>query len=569
MHRRRLPPRSSRSSALYQLGIDSAAEASSSGDEYAGTSSSDDDFEEPTADNAVPESGARWRQVTPHEDRSASTTPFLGTPGLNPDIAIPDDAGVRFFVNMFLTEELINNLREWTNTRVLQDLDEEDNASELRDETIFSNDDIKKFIGIFLLMGLNKKPNIRQYWSQDPLYKQDFFSRPECLPRNRFLRILRYIRFADYENLAVNDNLQKVRPFLEAFNHIVENVYMPEQNVAVDESLMLFKGRLKIRQYIPNKRNRYGVKSYLLCESESGYCFQIQTHSVSSENKQIGSHIQGAESLSCSERIVVSLMEKLLHLGYRCYVDNFYASVRLAMFLLEKQTLMVGTIRANRGIPKFVIDTPVEACSHKYFRDRDVLVSKVVDKKSSGKKTIYLISTSHVAEDVTVERYVKGGRSESILKPKIVTDYNRFMGAVDLLDGSLHPYDANRKMYTWFVKYGLHVIQILVRNSWVLYCKYSQNITFMHFIEKVINEMVMETGIIRRSALLQRSLSPSPSKQHYPKRILARPNEKHPSKRCRICHSNGRRKHSVFVCSSCPGEPGLCIDPCFKMYHAK
>ena len=51
MHRRRLPPRSSRSSALYQLGIDSDEEASSSGDEYAGTSSSDDDFEETTADN--------------------------------------------------------------------------------------------------------------------------------------------------------------------------------------------------------------------------------------------------------------------------------------------------------------------------------------------------------------------------------------------------------------------------------------------------------------------------------------------------------------------------------------
>ncbi|KAJ8879450.1 hypothetical protein PR048_020058 [Dryococelus australis] len=38
----------------------------------------------------------------------------------------------------------------------------------------------------------------------------------------------------------------------------------PEENMAIDESLIPFRGRLKFRQYIPNKRHRYGIKVYKL-----------------------------------------------------------------------------------------------------------------------------------------------------------------------------------------------------------------------------------------------------------------------------------------------------------------
>jgi len=43
------------------------------------------------------------------------------------------------------------------------------------------------------------------------------------------------------------------------------------RDISVDESLMLWKGQLGFRQYIPIKRARFGIKSYELCESGSGY----------------------------------------------------------------------------------------------------------------------------------------------------------------------------------------------------------------------------------------------------------------------------------------------------------
>ncbi|PIO09390.1 hypothetical protein AB205_0104030, partial [Aquarana catesbeiana] len=47
--------------------------------------------------------------------------------------------------------------------------------------------------------------------------------------------------------------------------------YVPERDVSVDESLMAYKGRLSWIQYIASKRAQFGIKSYMLCESSTGY----------------------------------------------------------------------------------------------------------------------------------------------------------------------------------------------------------------------------------------------------------------------------------------------------------
>ena len=42
-------------------------------------------------------------------------------------------------------------------------------------------------------------------------------------------------------------------------------VYYPCEDLFVDESLVLFKGRLFFKQYIRTKRSRFGIKLYELC----------------------------------------------------------------------------------------------------------------------------------------------------------------------------------------------------------------------------------------------------------------------------------------------------------------
>ncbi|GBO32852.1 PiggyBac transposable element-derived protein 4 [Araneus ventricosus] len=54
-------------------------------------------------------------------------------------------------------------------------------------------------------------------------------------------------------------------------NNGTESSYVQEKDVSVDESLLLYKGRLGYKQYLPKKTARFGIKFYQLCESSSGY----------------------------------------------------------------------------------------------------------------------------------------------------------------------------------------------------------------------------------------------------------------------------------------------------------
>ncbi|KAG8333114.1 hypothetical protein J6590_009575 [Homalodisca vitripennis] len=39
-------------------------------------------------------------------------------------------------------------------------------------------------------------------------------------------------------------------------------------------------------------------------------------------------------------------------------------------------------------------------------------------------------------------------------------------------------------------------------------------------------------------------------------------------KRCRQCAKEKKKTTTVFICSQCPGEPGLCALPCFDKWHS-
>ena len=48
---------------------------------------------------------------------------------------------------------------------------------------------------------------------------------------------------------------------------MVTEVYSNGKNITVDESLILFTGRLSFQQYIKTKRARFGIKLFQLCTS--------------------------------------------------------------------------------------------------------------------------------------------------------------------------------------------------------------------------------------------------------------------------------------------------------------
>ena len=108
---------------------------------------------------------------------------------------------------------------------------------------------IKKFIGLIMLMGIVYKPTIPMYWSIDELFSTPVFS--EVISRTRFQLILKFLHFNNNLDPAFNpqdenhDHLHKLRPVIEILRQRCKTVWYPGKHLSVDESLVLYKGRLK------------------------------------------------------------------------------------------------------------------------------------------------------------------------------------------------------------------------------------------------------------------------------------------------------------------------------------
>lgn len=195
--------------------------------------------------------------------------------------------------------------------------------------------DIEHFLGLLLRMGLMKMPSLSDYWNKAERYQNKVASKN--MSRNKFELVLRFWHFENNDSANKTDQLYKIRKLLNIANDIFKNVHQHGKIIVVDESMIPYHGRLKFRQYIPNKTHKYGVKFFKLCGS-NGYTYKIIIY----EGKQ---SIKG-ESLS--ETIVSNLCENYLNEGRTIVTDNFYTSVPLAEKMLSKNTHLVGTLRKNR-----------------------------------------------------------------------------------------------------------------------------------------------------------------------------------------------------------------------------
>jgi len=92
---------------------------------------------------------------------------------------------------------------------------------------------------------------------------------------NRYVHILQFLVFADNRNGVdrIEDNydrLCKIQDIFEILIRMSSKFYNPSENLPTDKMIVLFKGRVIFRQYIPRKHKCFDIKIYKLC-GLSGY----------------------------------------------------------------------------------------------------------------------------------------------------------------------------------------------------------------------------------------------------------------------------------------------------------
>ncbi|KAJ8934291.1 hypothetical protein NQ314_013478 [Rhamnusium bicolor] len=77
--------------------------------------------------------------------------------------------------------------------------------------------------------------------------------------------------------MNIENNLYKISSLVNLFIKNSQNAFYPKKALSLDQSLLLFRGRLEFRVYIKNKKSRYGMKFYELCSSV-GYVLNMEIY---------------------------------------------------------------------------------------------------------------------------------------------------------------------------------------------------------------------------------------------------------------------------------------------------
>ena len=138
------------------------------------------------------------------------------------------------------------------------------------------------YFGLCIAMSMHPIHSVRDYWSSDWILGVPSLAR--IMTVARFETITRYLHLNDNANMPATgtpgfDKLFKVRPFLESIHANFLSQYVPHKEVAIDEAMIKFKGRSSLKQYMPMKPIKRGIKRWCSADSINGYLndFEIYT----------------------------------------------------------------------------------------------------------------------------------------------------------------------------------------------------------------------------------------------------------------------------------------------------
>jgi len=402
----------------------------------------------------VDEVDVQWnsRHEEVHVDRfRADSGPVSG---------VAEDGTAIDFFNLIFTEDLFEHIVEETNRYARQCIAVKPDPKWCETTT----EEMKAFVGLHVLFGIKHLPSTRLYWSKDP-----FLGVPEVqkvMPRNRFDKLLQYLHVNDSTKALPREHLQhdklfKIRPILDRVLEACQSEYRPTKNVSVDEAMVKFKGRLGMKQYMPNKPVKRGIKVWEAADASNGYVFDFQVYT--------GKKQDGAEH-GLGYRVVHDLTRQITGKNHHVFCDNFFTSVKLAEDLLADKIYLCGTIRANReGYPKELRPKEPEAKRLKQgesmFRRKNNLVATVWrDKRIVN----FLSSQSNPVGNDTVSRKQRDGSIIQVASAPVVNSYNKNMGGVDHSDQLRGYYAISPKSKKWWRYLFWFCVDLSIVNAYIL-----------------------------------------------------------------------------------------------------
>ena len=255
-------------------------------------------------------------------------------------------------------------------------------------------------------------------------------------------------------------------------------------------------------------------------------------------------------------------------------MDNFFTSMKLAQYLLARDTTILGTMnRQRRELPPYVREK-ANLLVTKVMKTTDATLTVYQSKPN---KNVCILSTMHTGVSI-------GGDPKK--KPVSVTDYNKTKYGVDIMDQMARKYSVKTATRRWPVAVFYNLLDLAAINAYVLYkqCSNNPKLTRRDFLQKLglqlckqhIEEKERARGIpVPRTPrrLPLQPLPTTPTNQQAAKRGRPRtpqtPETPETKKRrqCQLRPCGNKTKESchscgIRICGSCAGATFVTCRDC-------
>lgn len=287
------------------------------------------------------------------------------------------------FFNYFFNDAIIDEIVDETNLA----------ARNKNIETRFSltTTQLRHYIGILIYMSVYRYPNLESYWGRNA-----FAPIQNAMSSKIFNQIKKNLCFQNEDGRIRKgqpgyDPLFRIRKLVDALNDRFNSVPKTPR-LCVDEQMCSTKAKHHLRQYMPNKPHKWGVKLFVLCDSH-GYAYRFEIYNGAGDNVIL----PGMPNLGATSNVVVRLSQSVPNfMNHIIYMDNFYTSLPLLVYLRARGIYALGTIRPNRiPMSKLPLDKDVKDKPRGYSTEyvanvKGVYITTVLWKDS---KCVRLAST--------------------------------------------------------------------------------------------------------------------------------------------------------------------------------
>lgn len=286
---------------------------------------------------------------------------------------------------------------------------------------------------------------------------------------------------------------KKVAPLVNQTRKIsLQLCTKPGFSLSIDEMMVRFRGRSSQTHRLKGKPISEGFKFFCISDSRTGYIhyFVPDGRVVNNSNPERNEYVSSATiSKICAMILFLIARLKLVelnqqnNLNFLIAMDNYFTYPKVMSELRARNIGVLGTARNRRGWPPEQLKLSSNPTFNELVWCRDQLGTLVV--RWVDNSCVLMVSTVHSPHEKILRPRKKprqtatnkshldlvwnNGPIRNIHIPRIINDYNHFMGGVDLSDQLISYYTPNLRCRRTWMPMMIQCLQIMRVNAYIVF----------------------------------------------------------------------------------------------------